>query len=136
MTTVSEFGDLMDESEEELDERLDSMSIEDPMLVPVLMQREHISRQNAADDAMLTSFISIALVVYAILLSLAIHYREIYGWPIEYTIYAAIVGLVIMGIAVLALYFVAQFLRIITPKDDKVIANESQTIIIAYCAID
>lgn len=111
MTTEPKFGELMDDSEEELDKRLDSMSIEDPMLILVLMQRDYISRQNATDDTMLANFISIGLVAYTILLSLAFFNFEAYGWRIEYTIIGALALLAIVIGVIFILYFAVQILR-------------------------
>ncbi len=116
MTTEPKFGELMDDSEEELDKRLDSMSIEDPMLIPVLMQREYISRQNAADDTMLTSLASIGLAVYAIMVSLSLYFYETYGWTIEITILSMIVALALIIGAIFILYFAAQLLKKIASK--------------------
>ena len=114
MIPTYEFGELMDESEEELDERLDTMSIDDPMLVPILMQRDYISRQGATDDALLTSLASIGLAVYAIMISLSLYYYEIYDWPVEITILAAVLALVFIIVAIFILYFTVKFLRYTT----------------------
>ena len=107
--------DIMEMSEEELNELIEEMTPNPPTLDDIIKQRDYVAQQNNHDESMVASVLSIGIGSWSVFLVLSIYMARENNWSLAistwYLIGALLMLLIFGTIIVFISNFVARMLR-------------------------